>query len=306
VAARSHSFHLLAEPRWEQSPAADTDILWIYGPTASGKSALALSIAARVDAVIINADASQLYAELPVLSAQPIAAEMAEIQHLLYGVIAGTESVSAGVWLARVEEAIRNVRAQGKLPLLVGGTGMYLLSLLDGIAPIPAVAPEVRNYLQAELADGGLPALYAELQVRDPVLAARLKPADTQRILRGLEVARGTSAPLSHWQSLPREKILPDARCEGLVLLPQREAAYARIADRADVMWPGAVAEVRTLLANSRYGADAPIWKTIGAAEIAAFLRGECSEDEAKAKLVQYTRNYAKRQFTWARGQFRA
>ena len=278
--------------------------MWLFGPTASGKSALALSIAMRRDAVIINADASQLYADISILTARPRPEELGQTCHALYGCLPGDQPASAGIWLGLVEPAIRATLDAGRLPILVGGTGMYIQSLLEGIAPIPRVPSQIRSAVQDEHRLHGLPRLRAELLVEDPELANRLTQGDTQRILRGVEVWRATGKPLSHWQSLPRLHILPELRWHGLCLLPEREVLYANIDQRAErMMQEGAVQEVKALLAK-RYPEDAPILKAIGVPEIREWLEGSSSEVNALRLLQQRSRNYAKRQMTWAKGRF--
>lgn len=279
------------------------DALWIFGPTASGKSALALCIAEARDAVILNADASQRWADLHVLTARPSPEDMRRAPHELYGTLAADAPASAGTWLTAILPRIESVVAQGRLPVVVGGTGLYLKTLLQGLADLPPVPDAVRMALREELAATGLPALFEELSHRDPALAARLTPGDTQRILRGLEIHRATGRPLSEWQADPVSPPLPHLRWHGLRLLPPRETLYPRIDARADTMFAsGALEEVAALLAGNP-PISSPIHKTIGLPDLAAHLRGEISREMALARLQRTTRNYAKRQLTWARHQ---
>ncbi len=287
-------------------PAADG--VWIFGPTAGGKSALALALAEACikqgrRPVILNADASQRYADLAILTARPSQAELVRVPHALYGTLGANAPASVGSWLTEMVPALNAARKQGHLPVLVGGTGLYLRSLLHGIAALPPVPEEIRQMLRTELARFGLPALYAELQSHDPVLAARLPPGDTQRILRGLEIFRATGKPLSAWHREPVTQPLPGWDWHGLRLLPPRDALYTRIDARAETMLAhGALEEVAALL-ESDLPESAPIRKTIGLPELAAHLRGETTRATALAQLQQSTRRYAKRQITWARHQ---
>lgn len=277
------------------------EAVWIFGPTASGKSALALCIAEARDAVILNADASQRWADLRTLTARPSREEEQRAPHALYGTLAHDAPASAGTWLAAILPCIAAIRASGRLPILVGGTGLYLKILLQGMADLPPVPEAIRTRLREELADHGLPTLMEALRQADPALAARLQPGDTQRILRGLEIYRATARPLSDWQADPVLPPLPHLRWQGFRLLPPREALYARIDARAEAMLDsGALEEVAALMAKNPSG---PILKTIGLPALSAHLDGRSTRAQTLAALQQATRNYAKRQFTWARHQ---
>lgn len=276
----------------------------IAGPTASGKSDVAVRLALALEsrgqgAVVINADSAQVYADLRVLSARPSAAEMHGIDHRLFGAWDGADACSAADWAARASAEIAETHAGGRVPILVGGTGLYLRTLLDGIAPVPPIDPEVR----AEVRALPLPEAYAALQQADPERAAALAPNDAARIARALEVVRSTGRPLAAWQTERHGGIADTIALHPLVLLPDRAWLYERCDRRFALMLEqGAIGEVEALLAR---GLDPalPVMRAIGVPELAAFLRGEIPLDEAGARAAQATRNYAKRQFTWFRRQ---
>lgn len=276
----------------------------IAGPTASGKSdlavRLALALAARGrPALVINADSAQVYADLAVLSARPSEAEMRGVEHRLFGAWDGAQACSAADWAAAARREIDAAHAAGAVPILVGGTGLYIRTLLDGIAPVPEIDPEVRTAVRA------LPVAeaYAALCREDPDRAAALSPADTTRISRALEVVRSTGRSLAGWQAERVGGIAARMALHPAILLPDRQTLYARCDRRfSRMLAQGAVAEVEALLAR---GLDPalPVMRAIGVPEIAAYLRGECTLAEAEARGSQATRNYAKRQFTWLRHQ---
>ena len=276
----------------------------IAGPTASGKSDLAVKLAQRSiaqgrDAVVINADSAQVYADLRVLSARPSDEEMQGVPHLLFGAWDGATACSAVDWASAAKREIARAHARDALPILVGGTGLYIRTLLDGIAPVPEIAPEVREEVRA------LPVAqaYAALQAEDPERASRLAPADAQRITRALEVVRSTGLPLTHWQQQRSGGIAGDVAIAPVILLPERQWLYRRCDLRFQLMWQGgALDEVRELLARGLPD-SLPVMRAIGVPEIAAFLRGEMPQAEAVAAGQQATRNYAKRQYTWLRHQ---
>jgi len=289
-----------------KTPASATrpPLALIAGPTASGKSDYALSPARALAGrghrpVIVNADSAQLYADLPILSAAPSPQDAAEVPHRLYGAWDGGVSCSAADWAARARDEIAQAHAQGQTPILVGGTGLYIRTLLDGIAPVPPIDPAVREAVRA------LPAAqaHAALALADPERAALLHPADTTRIARALEVVRSTGQPLAHWQQRKEGGIGDAVTLHPLILLPDRAWLYERCDRRFALMLErGAVAEVEALLARG-LGRDLPVMRAIGVAEIAGYLSGAWSLAEAMAKGAQATRNYAKRQYTWLRHQ---
>jgi tRNA dimethylallyltransferase len=273
----------------------------IAGPTASGKSDLAVELALALGrrAVVINADSAQVYRDLHVLSARPSEAEMRGVPHRLFGEWDGAEPCSAADWAARAKREIEDAHLAEQVPILVGGTGLYLRTLLDGIAPIPEIDPGVR----AAVRDMPVDAAFAALQVEDAERAAALKPGDAQRIARALEVVRSTGRPLADWQRERSGGIGQAVYLHPLVLLPPRERLYARCDLRFErMMERGAVKEVEALLAR-QLSPSLPVMRAIGVPEIAGHLRGEWSRDEAISTGQQATRNYAKRQYTWFRRQ---
>ena len=273
----------------------------IAGPTASGKSAAAIRIAERHDGVVINADASQVYADLRILTARPDAAEEARVQHRLFGHVDGADAhYSAARWADEARAAIDAVHAEGRLPILVGGTGLYMRTLLDGIAPVPPIDPAIRADVR------GLPVAEAHrlLSQEDPAAAARLAPADTTRVARALEVVRATRQPLAHWQAQRVGGIGDRIRLAAAILLPDRSALFDRIDARCETMFAnGAIEEVATLLARKDLPADAPIRRAIGVPPIGEYLRDATSRDAVLAQIQLDTRRYAKRQYTWFRHQ---
>jgi len=267
----------------------------IAGPTASGKSALATALGKRLDSVVINADSAQVYRDLAILSARPTSDEMAGVPHKLFGYIDGAEACSAARWAADAVAAIDATLAEGRLPILAGGTGLYLRTLLDGIAPVPEIDPEIRRTVRAlDVADA-----HAALSREDPAAAARLAPADTSRVARALEVVRSTGRPLADWQSERQGGIAGRIRLAPLILLPPRDWLFARIERRfGEMIERGAIAEVATLVARDLDPA-LPVMRAIGVPEIAAYLRGEVSAEALPERGTIATRQYGKRQYTW-------
>ena len=250
-------------------------------------------------AVIINADSMQVYADIPVLSAAPSEAELVECEHRLYGAWDGADACSAADWAARAKAEIADCHASGAVPILAGGTGMYLKVLLEGIAPIPAIDPEVRAVVRAM----DTAAAYASLQSEDPVRAAELEPGDSQRIARALEVKRATGVTLGDWQQAKTGGIGEEVTLHPVVLTPARQWVYERCDTRfARMLEFGAIEEVEALLAR-KLSPDLPVMRAIGVPDVAALLREEISREEAEAAGAQATRQYAKRQFTWLRNQ---
>jgi tRNA dimethylallyltransferase len=254
-------------------------------------------VAQALGGTIINADASQLYADLAVISARPTPAEEALVPHRLYGVLDGDEVASAARWAAMARAEIDAARDAGRVPILVGGTGMYMRTLIDGIAPVPDIDPQVREAVRAMAAAD----VHAALQHEDAAAAARLQPADQQRTRRALEVVRSTGVALGDWQQQRVGGL--DLPVRGLVLRVPRPALYARCDARFVAMVAaGAVDEVRALLARGLPD-DRPVLKAVGVPPLAAYLSGSLTLDEAVAKAQQDTRNYAKRQMTWFANQ---
>lgn len=282
------------------SATLDKSVLLIAGPTASGKSALALDLARQRNGVIINADALQVYAELRILSARPSAAEEAMVPHRLYGHVAGTAVYSVGRWLADATAEIEACWAAGKLPIVTGGTGLYFKALEQGLAQVPPIDEAVREKWRSFEGD-----LHAELGRRDPEGAAVLAPADRHRLLRALEVLEGTGQPLRHWQEAAQSAaLLSGAKVERLFKDVPRPELHVRAEIRFDqMMGQGALDEVRAVL---DYDPALPMMKAIGVPELSAALRGEIAMDEAITRAKAATRQFIKRQFTWWRGQMKA
>jgi tRNA dimethylallyltransferase len=259
----------------------------IAGPTASGKSALALSLAERSGGTVINADSAQVYADLRIISARPTAGDEARAPHRLYGYRDGAQ--------ADARREIAAVNGSGGLPVLVGGTGLYINTLLNGIAPVPEIDPAIRSEVRAA------PVLhnYAALRGEDPEAAARLRPTDTTRVARALEVVRSTGRPLAQWQKERSGGLAGEVRLAPLILLPERDWVYARCDERFEkMMSEEGLEEVRSLL-NRRLDPTLPVMRAIGVREIAACLRGELRREEALEAGRTATRQYAKRQYTW-------
>ena len=272
-------------------------VLLIAGPTASGKSALALQLAQERGGVIINADALQVYRELHILSARPSDDELAQAPHSLYGHIPGRKAYSVAAWLTEAKREISKAWAQDLLPIVTGGTGLYFMALEQGLAEVPPIADEIREKWRAFEGD-----IHVELQRRDPLASAKLKPNDRQRIARALEVIEATGQTLSHWQSqAQQEAFLSDAQVQHIMVDVSREELYARADARFDkMMAAGALDEVRPLL---KFDSALPAMRAIGVAELVSHLKGEISLDEAVNLAKISTRQFIKRQLTWGRGQ---
>ncbi len=286
-------------------------LLVIAGPTASGKSALALAVARAFDGVVINADSMQVYRELRILTARPGPDELAAVPHRLYGCLPGNPPCSAGRWRALALAEIAAARQSGRLPIVVGGTGLYLRALMRGLAPVPPIPAAVRAAARRRFDELGAPAFHAALAARDPVMAARLHPNDRQRLLRAWEVLEATGRSLSFWQRGDE----PAARRSGasgtaeigpsltLVLMPPRDALYRACDARfAAMIREGGLDEVRRLLALD-LDPELPVMKSLGVPELRRHLAGELTLEQAVAAGQQATRRYAKRQVTWLRGQ---
>jgi tRNA dimethylallyltransferase len=267
----------------------------IAGPTASGKSALALALAQQIDGVIVNADSAQVYKDLRVLSAAPTADELRQADHRLYGVQDGALPCSAADWAELARREIAAIHQQGRIPILAGGTGLYLRTLLDGIAPVPAIDADVRTRVRETPVDDNR----RKLATLDPAAAARLNPADTTRINRALEVILSTGRTLAEWQTQREGGIANSAEVRAMILLPPRKWLYARCDERfAHMIDQGAVSEVEVLLAR-QLNPNLPVMRAIGVREISAYVLGETTLDQAVVVGRQATRRYAKRQYTW-------
>jgi tRNA dimethylallyltransferase len=279
-----------------------TRALLIMGPTASGKSALALALAERIGGEIVNADSMQVYRDFRILTARPSPGEEARAPHHLYGHVDAAELYSTGRWLTDALAAIAAIQARGHAPILVGGTGLYFKALTQGLADIPAADPEMRAALRERAAREGAPALHADLARVDPVTASRLEPNDAPRILRALEVFETTGESISALQAATAPA-LPRDQWTGFTLAPDREALYAAINARFDAMLAaGALDEVRAFVARKLDPAF-PAMKAHGAPALMAHLRGEMPLPDAAEIGKRDTRRYAKRQFTWIAGQ---
>ncbi len=271
----------------------------IAGPTASGKSRLALRLAEECNGIVMNCDASQVYADLALLSARPDADEMARAPHRLFGHIDGAEACSAARWAQEAKAAIAEAHAIGKLPVLVGGTGLYIRTLIDGIAPVPEIDPAIR----ASIRERDVAQNHAELAREDPEAAARLNQADTTRVARALEVIRSTGRPLRAWQGEMTGGIGDRITLHPLILLPDRQWLIERCDARFDAMIAGgAVEEVRALLSRN-LSPDLPVMRAIGVRPIAEWLSGKIDDAAMADQAKLDTRRYAKRQYTWFANQ---
>ena len=284
------------------SKAAPKPVL-IAGPTASGKSALALALAQRTDGVVINTDSMQVYRDLRVLTARPTVEEEAAVPHRLYGHIDASINFSAGAWVADAARTLDEARTQNRLPIFVGGSGLYFKALTRGLSAVPPIPPEIRDDVRARLEREGVEALHAELARRDPVSAERLKVRDRSRIARALEVVEATGRSLTDWHRESLPPLLPPGEFTALFLSPEREALYARIDARFDAMLKaGALEEVEQLAAR-KLDPLLPAMKAHGVPALIRHLAGELTLEEAATIGRADTRHYAKRQFTWFRHQ---
>lgn len=281
-------------------------LLLLAGPTASGKSGAAAALALRCNGAIINADAMQVYAGLPVLTAQPTADQQAVAPHALYGFWDPGERFSAGMWLPRARAAVEAAVELGQTPIVVGGTGLYFKALLEGLACVPEVPKAARAKAQALYDALGEQAFRQALAHLDPESAAQLKPNDKQRLIRAYEVAAHTGKPLAHWQRQTQRDGWADRfAVRPCLIMPPRPDLYAACDARfLTMLEQGAMDEVRALAAR-QLDRDLPAMKILGAAELMAFLQGETDLPTAIAKAQQATRNYAKRQMTWFRNQWK-
>jgi tRNA dimethylallyltransferase len=278
-------------------------VVLVAGPTASGKSALALDLAEALDGVVINADSMQLYRELRILTARPGAEALARAPHRLYGVLRSAEPCSAARWQAMARDDIAAALAAGRVPIVVGGTGLYLRALTAGLAPVPEIPAAVRAAARERHGHLGGVAFHAELGRRDPEAAERLMPGDSQRLIRAWEVIEATGVPLAEWQRRHAAKEGVAGPVRTLVLTPPRAELYAAVDARFTAMIEhGAVAEVEALLALG-LAPDLTAMKAVGVRELGRHLTGELSLDDAIATAQRATRNYAKRQLTWLRHQ---
>ena len=277
--------------------------IWlIAGPTASGKSALALRLARTTGAEIVNADSMQLYRDLRLLSARPSPEEEAQAPHHLFGTVDAADGWSVGRWLRAATGLLADIARRGRPAVVVGGTGLYFRALTHGLAEIPQVPAEVRREADADYERMGEDAFRERLAVQDPAAAKRIAPGDRQRLIRAWEVYAATETPLSDWQA-SGDPAIGGGAWSAVALEPPREALYARCDARlAAMVQAGALGEVAALMARDLDPA-LPAMKAVGVREFAAHLRGETTLPQALAAAQQQTRNYAKRQTTWMRGQ---
>ncbi|CDZ61529.1 tRNA (adenosine(37)-N6)-dimethylallyltransferase MiaA [Neorhizobium galegae] len=279
------------------------DAILITGPTASGKSALALRLARETNGVVINADSMQVYDTLRVLTARPAEDEMDGVPHLLYGHVPATRAYSTGEWLRDVAALLPELAREGRLPVFVGGTGLYFKALTGGLSDMPEISQEIRCEVRLRLKEEGPEALHAELSARDAAVAASLEPKDGQRIVRALEVLAETGRSIAEFQGRQGPMVIDPSRAKKLVVLPDRKLLHERIDRRFETMLEsGAVDEVRALLALGP-APDLPVMKAIGVAQIAEMRENRMSREEVIERGSALTRQYAKRQMTWFRNQ---
>lgn len=281
----------------------DFDAILITGPTASGKSALALEFARRHGGVVINADSMQVYDTLRVLTARPSPDEMEGVPHCLYGHVPPTTAYSTGEWLRDVTALLADLRREGRMPVLVGGTGLYFKALTGGLSDMPAIPEDLRDSLRTRLLAEGPERLHAELVVHDPQTAHRLQVKDGQRILRALETYLHTGRSISFFQESRGPMIVDPGRAKKIVVLPERPVLHGRINRRFEIMLEtGAIEEVAALMALDP-ATDLPVMKAIGVTELAQMAAGRMTRQEVIERGSALTRQYAKRQMTWFRNQ---
>lgn len=276
----------------------------IAGPTASGKSALALDLAEEFHGVVVNADSMQIYEGLRIVTARPNGQEEARAPHRLYGHVDPGRPFSVADWLADAETALAEIRAEGRLPIFVGGTGLYFEALTRGLAAVPEIPREVRAHWRAEAERVGASGLHAALARRDPAMAERLRPSDTQRLTRALEVIEATGRSLADWQAAPHSTPLVAAEAAvRIVLEPERAELHRRIARRFEAMVAeGAVEEAAAFVARG-LSPEMPAMRAIGVAALADVAAGRISLAAGIERGIVETRQYAKRQSTWFRGR---
>jgi tRNA dimethylallyltransferase len=275
----------------------------IAGPTASGKSALALALAQKSDGVVINTDSMQVYGDLRVLTARPTVEEEEVVPHRLYGHVDASINFSAGAWVADAAKMLDEARAQNRQPIFVGGSGLYFKALTRGLSAVPPIPPEIRDGVRARLERDGVEALHAELARRDPVSAERLKVRDRSRIARALEVVEATGRSLTDWHREGLPPLLPSGEFTALFLAPERDTLYARIDARFDAMLKAGAREEVERLAARKLDSLLPAMKAHGVPALIRHLAGELTLEEAAVIGSADTRHYAKRQFTWFRHQ---
>lgn len=281
-------------------------VIVVAGPTASGKSGLALDLAAALNGEVVNADSMQVYKDMPIITACPGRGDRAKVPHHLYEIYDPSVNGTVVDWLERAVFKIREIWARGGLPIAVGGTGMYIDNLINGTTPIPETDAAIRREVRLMRQREGTPALHEKLGKADAETAARLSPNDTTRVTRAYEVWMQTGLPLSEWHKKPMVKKIPEARFKVVKICPQTAELDARCYRRFDEMiQAGAEDEVRRLLSRN-LPENLPAMKALGVPEIGAYVRGECSLSEAVELGKLHTRQYAKRQRTWFANKLRA
>ena len=280
-----------------------TKAVLIAGPTASGKSALALALAEATGGIVINADSMQVYRDLRVITARPSPEEEARVPHRLYGYCDAAVNCSAGSWGADATAALAEARAANRLPIFIGGTGLYFKALTRGLSAVPPIPAEVREDVRARMERDGVEALHAELARSDPVSGEKLKPRDSARVARALEVIEATGRALPDWHREGLPPVLPAEGIAAVFLAPDRKDLYARINARFETMLEkGALEEVAALAAR-RLDPILPAMKAHGVPALIRYLAGEITREQAIEIGQTDTRHYAKRQFTWFRHQ---
>ncbi len=285
------------------SPGQGSTAVLIAGPTASGKSALALGLARETGGVIINADSMQVYGDLRIITARPTPEEEAAVPHRLYGHVDAAVNCSAGHWVTDAAATLAEARAQNRLPIFVGGSGLYFKALTRGLSAVPPTPNEIRESVRARLERDGVEALHAELAQRDPASAERLKPRDRSRIARALEVVEATGRSLADWHREGLPPLRPPGTFRGLFVSPDRDQLYARIDARFDAMLKAGALEEVARLAARRLDPLLPAMKAHGVPALIRHLTGKIALEEAAMIGRADTRHYAKRQFTWFRHQ---
>ncbi len=280
-------------------------VLVVVGPTASGKSALAIELALKYNGVIINADASQVYKDIPIVSAAPDEDDKAKVEHMLYGILDADERNTVSDWVKLATDAVKKVWMQGKLPIVTGGTGFYIESLINGMSPIPETRQEIKDKVAKIFEDGGLEGAFTYLQSVDSEGAKKVNPNDTTRVRRALEIFEDTGKSIAEWFEKPMIKLLKEAEFKAVLLLPKLSDIEEKCSKRFDIMTKnGAIEEVESLLSKD-IDNEMPVMKAIGVPELKKYIEGKVSKDEAINEAKLRTRQYAKRQLTWFRNRFR-
>ena len=280
-------------------------VVVVAGPTASGKSALALDFACRYNGVVINADASQVYKDIPIISAAPDKDDMAKVEHLLYGILNADDKNSVSDWSKLAVEAIKDVWKKGKLPIVTGGTGFYIENLVKGVSPIPETSVETKQKVAELFEKSGSHGVYEYLQKVDEKGARLVNPNDTTRVRRALEIFYDTGISISEWFQKPMISLLPEADFQVVLLLPKLSDLEEKCSRRFDIMIEnGVLDEIRALM-NKNIAPDMPMMKAIGVPELMSYLKGEISLNEASSLAKLHTRQYAKRQITWFRNRLK-